>query len=97
MTDIIKDFEEKVSGNVLNYLKKNKDFEIQNVVLFEEEIKDLKCNDPLIIAFGNITYNILQKHFGERYRIKKVMHYSQQIGKENYKKSVWKDLFDIDL
>ena len=97
MTDIIKDFEEKVSGNVLNYLKKNKDFEIQNVVLFEEEIKDLKCNDPLIIAFGNITYNILQKHFGERYRIKKIMHYSQQIGKENYKKSVWKDLFDIDL
>ncbi len=97
MTDIIKDFEEKVSGNVLNYLKKNKDFEIQNVALFEEEMKDLKCKDPFIIAFGNITYDILQKHFGEKYRIKKVMHYSQQIGKENYKKSVWKDLFDKDL
>ena len=97
MTDIIKDFEEKVSGNVLNYLKKNKDFEIQNVALFEEEMKDLKCKDPFIIAFGNITYDILQKHLGEKYRIKKVMHYSLQISKVNYKKSVWKDLFDKDL
>jgi len=92
MTDIIKDFEEKISGNVLSCLKDNKEFELQNVRLFEQEIKDLKCSDPLIIAFGNITYDILKKHFSEKYRIKKVMHYSQQISKEKYKATVWETL-----
>ena len=86
MTDIIKDFEEKVSGNVLNYLKKNKDFEIQNVALFEEEMKDLKCKDPFIIAFCNITYDILQKHLCEKDRIKNAMQYIKQTRIENYKK-----------
>jgi hypothetical protein len=93
MTDIIKDFEEKISGNVLSYLKKNKDFELQNIRLFEREIKDLQCINPLIIAFGNITYDLLVKHFGKLYRILKVMHYSQQISKENYRDAVRKALF----
>lgn len=92
MTDIIKDFEEKISSNVLSYLKENKEFELQNVRLFEQEIKDLKCIDPLIIAFGNITYDLLQKHFGEFYRIKKVMHFSHQISKEKYKEVVERSL-----
>ena len=94
MTDIIKDFEEKVSGNVLVYLKSNEEFELKNVRLFEQEITDLKCLDPLIIAFGNITYDLLNKHFGGKYRIKKVMHYSQQINKENYRATVWKTLLN---
>ncbi len=94
MTDIIKDFEEKISGNVLQYLNENKDFELMNVKLFEKEISDLKCTDPLIITFGNVTYNILNKHFGHKYRIKKVMHYSQQISKENYKNTVWTTLLN---
>ena len=94
MTDIIKDFEEKISGNVLQYLRDNKEFELMNVNLFEQEIADLKCSDPLIIAFGNITFDILNKHFGQKYRIKKVMHYSQQISKENYKATVWKALLN---
>lgn len=94
MTDIIKDFEEKISGNVLMYLKSNKEFELKNVWLFEQEIIDLKCSDPLIIAFGNITFDILFKHFRNKYRIKKVMHYSQQISKENYKATVWKTLLN---
>jgi hypothetical protein len=94
MTDIIKDFEEKISGNVLTYLKNNNEFELKNVRLFEQEIAVLKCSDPLIISFGNITYDILNKHFGRKYRIKKVMHYSQQISKENYKETVWRTLLN---
>jgi len=92
MTDIIKDFEEKISGNVLAYLKSNRDFELNNVKLFEQEMKDLRCVNPLIIAFGNISYDILTKHFGSIYRIKKVMHYSQQISKEKYRAVVWRTL-----
>jgi hypothetical protein len=97
MTDIIKDFEEKISGNVLTYLKENKDFETQNIKFFEQEIKDLSSKDPLIIAFGNITFDLLQKYFGQTYRIKKVMHYSQQISKENYRKMVWKTLLNKEV
>ena len=92
MTDIIKDFEEKISGNVKSYLKLNYEFEMNNVRLFEQELNDLKCIDPLIIAFGNITYELLNKHFGAIYKIKKVMHYSQQISKENYRDIIWKTL-----
>jgi hypothetical protein len=92
MTDIIKDFEEKVSGNVKAYLKENQKFELDNIELFKQEIAELKCADPFIIAFGNITYEILKKHFGESYRIQKVMHYSQQISKENYKDVIWETL-----
>ena len=94
MTDIIKDFEEKVSGNVLQYLKDHREFELMNVNLFEQEIADLKCSDPLIIAFGNITFDIINRHFGQKYRIKKVMHYSQQISKEDYKTKVWEGLLN---
>lgn len=94
MTDIIKDFEEKISGNVLSYLKANSDFELENVRLFEQEIRDLKCVEPLIIAFGNITYDLLNKHFGETYRIKKVMHYSHRMSKENYRDIILKTLLN---
>jgi len=94
MTDIIKDFEEKNSGNVLQYLKDNKDFELMNIKLFEQEIADLKCSDPFIIAFGNVTFDILSKHFGQKYRIKKVMHYSQRISKENYRAIIWQTLLN---
>jgi hypothetical protein len=85
MTDIIKDFEEKVSGNVISYLKANKEFEIQNVRLFQQEISDLKSSNPLIIAFGNHVFNILERHFRNKFRIVKVPHYSNHISKENYK------------
>ncbi|NMD00357.1 MAG: hypothetical protein GYA62_11640 [Bacteroidales bacterium] len=82
---------------LLQYLKDNKDFELMNIRLFEQEIADLKCSDPLIIAFGNITFDILIKHIGNKYRIIKVMHYSQQISKENYKAIVWKTLLNKEL
>lgn len=85
MTDIIKDFEEKISGNVLSFLKKNKDFELNNLRLFEKEIEDLRSSNPLIIAFGNITYNILIKHFKNKYNIVRIPHYSNYISKEDYR------------
>lgn len=92
MTDIIKDFEDKVSGNVKVYLKNNKNFELDNIEFFKEEIAELRCQDPFIIAFGNVTYEILKKYFSQTYRIQKVMHYSQQISKENYKNIIWETL-----
>jgi len=92
MTDIIKDFEQVVSGEVISYLKKNKDFEEKNIALFNQELIDLKTNNPLIIAFGKHTYNILNRHLRDKYRIIKVPHYSMYISKEDYKNEVEKVL-----
>lgn len=94
MTDIIKNFEEQNSSNVSLFCKQNKEFEIHNIKLFEQEIKDLKCVDPFIIAFGNNTYDLLTKHFGQIFRIKKVIHYSHHMSKENYRNAVLKTLLN---
>ena len=88
MTDIIKDFEHKISGEVQKYLKANPDFEYTNVELFRQEISQIKAVNPTLIAFGNMAYNILLKHFAKDYHIIKIPHYSMQISKEGYKTEV---------
>ncbi|MBP7700531.1 hypothetical protein KA111_00555 [Candidatus Woesebacteria bacterium] len=90
MTDIIKDFEEKVSGKVMSYLRNNEEFEQQNIKLFKEELISLNTKNPLIIAFGNDVYKILQKHFVGQYQIIKIPHYSKHISKEDYRAEVEK-------
>jgi len=95
MTDIIKDFEQKVSGEVASFLRKNKEFEEHNVALFQQEILDLKSDNPLILAFGNQSFKILNKHFRNRYQIIKLPHYSMYISRENYKNEIGKVLGNI--
>jgi len=82
MTDIIKDFEQKVSGKLMKYLRQNKDFERQNVLKFEEELGDLGCTNPVIVALGSDSYKILKRNLGDKYRIYKVSHYSAFLTKE---------------
>ena len=85
MTDIIKDFEQVISGTVASYLNNNRGFEEQNIELFKQELQDLKVTNPLLIAFGNHSYNILNRHFTDKYQIIKIPHYSNYISKERYK------------
>lgn len=88
MTDIIKDFEQVISGNVISFLKSNPEFEIQNIDLFEQELLDIKSKNPIIIAFGNHAFTILNKHFKNKFQIFKVPHYSMHISKEDYKDEI---------
>jgi len=97
MTDIIKDFEEKISGNVMAFIKKNKEFELKNIKYFQQELDDLRVNNPLIIAFGNHVFNILQKHFGNKFMLVKVPHYSNHISQENYRYEVQKILSELEI
>lgn len=76
MTDIVKSYEEKISGNLMKYLSKNKAFEKENVKLFEQELLDIGSQNTIIIAFGNDSYNILKRNFKDKYTIYKVPHYS---------------------
>ena len=88
MTDIIKDFEQVISGNVISFLKSNPEFENRNIDLFEQELLDIKSKNPIIIAFGNHTFTILDKYFKHKFQIIKVPHYSMHISKEDYKNEI---------
>ena len=85
MTDIIKDFEEKISGKVKDYLSKNRDFEKQNVDIFLEELNDIGAKNPVLIAFGNEVFNILNRHLKDKFKIIKVPHYANYTNKEKYR------------
>jgi len=76
MTDIIKSYQDKISGNVMKYLSKNKDFEKENVKMFEQELVDIGSKNTIIIAFGNDSYTILKRNLKDKYTIYKVPHYS---------------------
>jgi len=88
MTDIIKDFEEKVSGKMMKYMKENPSFLTENIQIFLEELNDLEAKDPVLIAFGVDTFNLLKSSLGNRFNIKKVTHYSHFISKEQYRDEV---------
>lgn len=88
MTDIIKDFEQKISGKVMTFLRGDKTFEAENVEIFREEISDLGVDQPRISAFGNDAYKLLMNNLSSEYDIEKIPHYSYFISKENYKKEI---------
>jgi hypothetical protein len=95
MTDIIKDFEQKISGAVSAYLRQNRAFEQENAKTFRQELSDIGSVAPTLIAFGNITHDILQRNFKNEFQILKVPHYATYVSKENYReqvRSVWKSL-----
>jgi len=81
MTDIIKDYEEVMSGKVMKYLRHNPNIKKENIDSFETELKDIGAENPIIIAFGNDCFKILNE-LKDKYRIFKVPHYSSCISKE---------------
>lgn len=88
MTDIIKDFKELISGNVLSYLKKNREFEIENINFFRKELIEIGAKNPILIAFGNIVYEILNRYLENEFKIFKITHYAHQMSKEKYREEV---------
>lgn len=88
MTDIIKDFKNATAGNVMKHLRENPNFEQQNIDIFLQELDDIGSENPLIIAFGNDAFRILDKNFGDRFIIHKVTHYSMFISTEDYRREI---------
>ena len=88
MTDIIKDFEQKASGKMMNYLKQNPEFEQKNTKIFRQEISDIGSKNPTIVAFGGDTHKVLKRNFSDEFKIVKIPHFSHFISKENYRKEV---------
>jgi len=97
MTDIIKDFEEKVSGNLMKFINKNPMFLQENIKAFEEELLFIGSQNPVIIAFGNDCYKILNKQLKNKYKIYKVSHYSSCISKEKLRTQIENIIKELKL
>ncbi|HLE07095.1 MAG TPA: hypothetical protein VI933_00560 [archaeon] len=88
MTDIIKDYPEKESDKVIEFLKHNKAIEEKNVEFFRQELRDIGATDPLLVAFGNAVFDILKRYFKGEFKIIKIPHYAHFISKEKYREQV---------
>ena len=96
MTDIIKDFEEKISGKVKSYLRENRDFEKDNVDFFVQELSDIGATNPTLIAFGNESYDILKRNLNNEFKIHKIPHYANYSSKEKYRMQI-KEVMEVSL
>ena len=88
MTDIIKDFEEKASGKMMSYLRKNKEFERENIQKLREEIQVLGFKDPVLVTFGKDAEVIAKRNLAEEFRILRIPHYANYSSKEIYREQV---------
>ena len=88
MTDIIKNFEEISSKNMMMALKSDQSLLEKNLETFEDELKFLGVENKLIVAFGNDVFEILKKSYKDKYNIKKIPHYSHFMSKEDYREKV---------
>lgn len=91
ITDLIKEYPEVDSSKVKAYLRENPNVVKNNVAHFEDEISLLGEN-PVLVALGTTTHQLLVTYLGHKHTIAKIMHYSYAIGKENYRKAVLKIL-----
>ncbi len=96
MTDIIKDFEEKVSGKIMSFLRNNPDFTEENIASFKQELCYIGASKPILIALGKDSYKILSKNFRDEFRIYCVTHYSAySISKEKLREEFLAIIVDI--
>jgi hypothetical protein len=90
MTDIIKNVELVRSADLRSYLRAHPNVIHSNVATFRQELRDLPCRRPTILAFGLAAYNLLAENLlPEEYSsLIRLTHYSHQIGKEEYRETV---------
>lgn len=88
ITDVIKLYAEVDSKRVKSHLSANPDIVRQNICSFEGEIGMLGGQKPILIALGVESGSILTKYLGKKYEVKTVMHYSNYISKEDYRKKL---------
>jgi len=94
MTDIIKDFPMLSSKDVMIYLKAHPEVISLQLDNFRKEMKFIRSDRPMILAFGKQVYKILKKGLNEKEysALIQLTHYSHQISKENYRADTHKRL-----
>lgn len=92
MTDTIKDYPELEAANVRVVANNHPDFVKKNIDLLEDEIQDLGSVNPVLYAFGVDAFWMLDKYLGNKYKIKKLIHYSHFMSKEKYRAHVIEEI-----
>ena len=88
MTDVIKRHVDVESSKVMRHLKDHPEVVSMNLEILRGELSDLGALKPLIIAFGNDSYSLLQAGLKttEYSHLVKLTHYSHQINKEEFRR-----------
>ena len=94
ITDIIKLHSEPDSGRVKDYIRYHPKLVEENIKSFVEEISFLD-NDVVLIALGNDVYRLLKTWLGGKYKIVKIVHYSNYIGHEEYRTLLLETLNEV--
>lgn len=81
ITDIIKNYPNANSKEVIKKCREDPEFEKKNVDWFLQEIQDLRTSDQIIIALGDPVEEILQRH---DIKHTKIRHYSYRYNKKNW-------------
>jgi hypothetical protein len=94
MTDIIKRVGMLDSKDLLAHLKAHPTLVGQNIENFREELCDLSCLAPTILAFGVGAYSIIRDNLrtAEYSKLIKLTHYSHRISKEKYREAVLRQI-----
>lgn len=92
MTDIIKDFEEKVTGKMMSFLRKNRRFEKENIQQLREEIEVLGSENPVLVIFGKDAETVARRNLGTKFPIVRILHYAKYVSKEDYRVQVGSQL-----
>ena len=92
MTDIIEGHVDPNAKSMMQYLEDNPYVVIKNIKRFENEIKDLNVDNPVLYALGNDVFKILNSHLSVKYQIKQITHYAWRQNREVYKKRVLDEL-----
>lgn len=94
ITDVIKNYEQTKSSEVLKELKKNPSIIDKNIERLKKELNCLSDEKPILIAMGVDAHKILEDNM-DGYCIHQIRHYSANGGQEYYKEEVWKVLKNI--
>ena len=90
MTDVVKNVPMVKSGDLIRYLGENPAVIDSQIATFRDELRDLGCAQPTILAFGSAAYKLLLQHLmrGEYRALVRLTHYSHYIAKDKYRDTV---------
>lgn len=94
MTDLIKDTVTLRAQDLMRQLSRNGSVVKENIGRLIEELDDLNCISPTIIAFGRDAHVLAVRHLPpSRYsRLVRVRHYSDYMSQERYRERVLAEL-----
>ena len=87
MTDAVKNVPMVKSGDLIRYLRENPSVIDSQIAAFRDELSDLGCARPTILAFGSAAYKLLLRHLmpSEYRALVRLTHHSHYIGKDEYR------------